>query len=468
LKLPNDIAGLQALVLELLKRIDYLESEVKDLRGQIKADSSNSSRPPSSDGLKKKPAIPKGKPKNKGGQKGHKGKTLEMVETPDFVVSLCPSECDCGTSLLEVERTCTEVRQVFDLPEPKLVVTEYQQQSCVCPDCKKTHLGKFPEGVAPNTQYGSGVRALITLLSVSYKIPYKKIKTIFTDLYGYGLNESTQIKTLQKCYDLLEDSEFEIRSQLQKSKVNHFDETGLRVAGKLHWLHTSSSQLYTYLFVHENRGKKALDSSVSILPDYTGWAVHDCWASYFKFNRCQHSLCGAHLLRELQALIDQDSSWAKQMHQLLLDVYKQTEGGKSELELTHFQKASRKYSRICRKADKEEPPPIINPRGKPKRSKGRNLKNRLTKYKASVLAFAKYAYIPFTNNLAERDVRHAKVKQKISGSFRTKDGADIYSRVYGYISTLRKHQLQEVDPNINIFKELSAVFQRNSYSFLPL
>ena len=456
MKLPNDIAGLQALVLELLKRIEVLEAENKELKAKLKANSSNSSRPPSSDGLKKKPALPKDKSKNRGGQKGHKGKTLEMVSVPDYEIELCPSKCSCGTSLLQVEKTRETVRQVFDLPAPVLEVTEYQQQSCVCPDCGKTNVGEFPEGISPNAQYGSGVRALVTLLSVNYKMPFNKIKTLFSDIYGYALNESTQVSTLNKCYHLLEQPASQIKDQLLASQVNHFDETGLRVAGKLHWLHNCSSHLYTYLFVHANRGKKALLDPVSLLPEYKGWAVHDCWPSYFKFDQCHHSICGAHLLRELQGLIDRNSIWAGEMHELLLSIYNQTDQGKTKLDKPL--KFIRKYNRICRKADKEEALPIINPRGKPKQTKGRNLMNRLVKYKDAVLAFAKYTFIPFTNNLAERDVRHAKVKQKIAGSFRTKHGADIYARIYSFVSTLRKHQLHKEQSNLNIFKELVALF----------
>ena len=463
MSLPNDIASLQALVLELLKRVEYLEAENKELKARLEANSRNSSLPPSTDGLKKKTALPKGKAKKRGGPKGHKGKILEMVSTPDYVVELCPSKCSCGTSLLRQKKKQQSIRQVFDLPAPQLEVTENQQQSCVCPNCGKTNKGEFPQGIAPNTQYGSGVRALVTLLNVEYKIPYKKIKTLFGDLYGYSLNEATQIKALKKAYDSLAGSETQIKTELLASPVNHFDETGLRVAGKLHWLHNSSNKLFTYLFVHANRGKKALLSPASLLPDYKGWAVHDCWASYFKLDQCGHAICGAHLLRELQALIDQGSRWAGQMHQLLLNLYQQTDQGKSNLE--NLKKVIRKYNRICRNADKEEPPPIINLRGKPKRTKGRNLKNRLVKYKNAVLAFAKYSYIPFTNNLAERDVRHAKTKQKIAGSFRTKSGADVYARICSFIGTLRKHQLHQQDLNLNIFNELIALFDGKPFDF---
>lgn len=463
MSLPNDIAALQALVMELLKRVEDLEAENKHLKAIINSNSSNSSKPPSSDGLKKKPALPKGKPKKRGGQKGHKGKTLEMVKEPDHIVELCPSKCLCGTSLLGTKKISKSVRQVFDLPQPRLEVTEYQQKSCTCPCCGKTNTGQFPQGIAPNAQYGSRVRALVTLLNISYKVPFKKIKTLFSDLYGYALNESTQINTLNKCHDLLEISEAQIKNQLLASQVNHFDETGLRVAGKLKWLHNSSSELFTYLFLHQSRGKKALFDPLSLLPHYKGWAIHDCWPTYFKFDQCHHGLCGAHLLRELQALIEQKSIWGKKMHRLLLDIYKHTDKGKSILK--EPEKFIRKYLRICKIADQEEPPAIIKLRGgRSKQTKGRNLLNRLVKHQDAVLAFAFYPFIPFTNNLAERDVRHAKVKQKIAGSFRTLKGAKNYARIYSFISTLRKHRLHIEDINLNIFNELVAVFKSKNFN----
>lgn len=465
MNLPNDIPSLQALLLDVLKRVEQLEKENQELKARLEETSRNSNRPPSSDGFRKRTGLPKTKSKKRGGQKGHKGNTLKMVANPDFVVELSPTVCSCGTSLEAVAKVCESTRQVFDLPVPQLEVTAYQQLSCSCPGCGKKHLGEFPKGIAPNAQYGSGVRALVTMLSTEHKLPFKKIRLLFEDLFGYSLNESTQIKALDKCYESLGDVESAIKAQLLDSKVVHFDETGLRVEAKLHWLHGASNDFFTHLFVDKHRGKKAIQGPESILPQYRGWAIHDCWASYFNLDHCGHGVCGSHLLRELQGLIDRGSNWAVEMHQLLLDLYKQTDKGKSKL--ADITKATRRYKYICKKADAEEPPPIIKPRGKPKKTKGRNLMDRLLKHRKAVLAFATYDEVPFTNNQAERDLRHAKIKQKIAGSFRTKTGADLYARISGFISTLRKHKLKQPDRQINIFKELKTVFDGGKFDFYP-
>jgi transposase len=448
-----------------IKRIEELESDNKELKARLAATSNNSNRPPSSDGLRKRPGLPKAKPKKRGGQTGHKGNTLKMIATPDFVVELSPTVCSCGSSLESVPKVCESTRQVFDLPVPQLEVTAYQQLSCSCPGCGKKHLGVFPKGVAPNAQYGSGVRALVTMLSIEHKLPFKKIRLLFEDLFGYSLNESTQLKALDKCDQSLGDLEPVIKAQLLKSQVVHFDETGLRVEAKLHWLHVASNDFFTHLFVDKHRGKKAIQGPESILPEYSGWAIHDCWASYFNLDHCRHGICGSHLLRELQGLIDRGSNWAVEMHKLLLDLYKQTDKGKSKL--ADLTQATRRYKYLCKKADTEEPLPIINPRGRPTKTKGRNLMDRLLKHREAVLAFATYEQVPFTNNQAERDLRHAKIKQKIAGSFRTKNGADCYARISGFISTLRKHKLKQPERKINIFQELKTVFEGGKFDFNP-
>ena len=470
MELPNDIATCHEIIKalwaqnqELVKRISELKAEnkalsarVSELEARLNQNSRNSNRPPSSDGLKKKPAIPRKRGKKRGGQVGHKGKTLEMVSHPDHVVLHSPLRCSCGRCLEGVPKQSVQYRQVFDLPDPKLEVTEHQLQSCICPDCKTLQLGQFPLNVPAAVQYGSGVRALVVLLNNSYKLSYGKIRQFFCDVFGYELNESTQVKTNQKCYQALAETEQRLISELLNSPVNHFDETGLRVNGKLHWLHDSSNPLYTYLFIHTKRGKKALNDEVSLLPRYRGWAVHDCWASYFGFDQCRHAVCGAHLLRELQGLLERGSKWADLMHDLLLYAYEKSDKGKGVV--PDFDFIRRQYERICKMADQQEPPPEYRHKNKrPKKSKGRNLMQRLVQHQDAVLAFAKHAKVPFTNNQAEQDIRPAKIKQKMAGCFRTFYGAQVYARILSFISTTRKHQL-------NVFNELVATF--NGYNFL--
>lgn len=462
--LPKDISSCHALIKilvaqnqDLVKRLsdleaDYkqLQEEVAQLKARLNQNSRNSGRPPSSDGFSKKPAFARKKGGKRGGQKGHKGKTLEMVQHPDQVVEHSARQCSCGRCLADVEKRLLERRQVFDLPRPKLEVTEHQLQSCICPDCHTLQVGQFPAEVPARVQYGSGVRSLVVLLNNGYKLSFAKIRQFFSDVFGYQLNESTQIRANEKCYEALVPSEARIKQALLCSPVAHFDETGLRVAGKLHWLHNCSNQYYTYLFIHTNRGKKALSDQASLIPHYQGWAVHDCWASYFRYDNCRHSVCAAHLLRELQALIEQGSIWADRMRDLLLYAYTKSDEGQSSV--PNFNFFDRHYDRICQMADREEPPPKYRYKNKrPKKSKGRNLMERLVQHKDAVLAFAKYTEVPFTNNQAERDVRPAKIKQKMAGCLRTFKGAQVYARIQSFISTARKQQL-------NVFNELVATF----------
>jgi len=443
-------------LLEQVKQVEVLAARVQELEAQLKQNSSNSHRPPSSDGPKKKPAFPRKKGKKRGGQKGHKGKTLEMIDTADHHKVHDPKRCTCGQDLVGIPKNIKERRQVFDIPRPKLEVTEHIIRSCTCPKCKREISGVFPDDVRSRVQYGAGVKTLSVLLNTAYKIPYAKIKRFFGDVFGYELNESTQFTAQHQCYQGLEPTEQAIKEKLQAGPVNHFDETGIRVEGKNSWLHGCSNALYTYLFAHRKRGKKAINSESSLLPGYRGWAIHDCWRSYFLYTECRHAVCGAHLLRELQALKEQKSIWADRMRDLLLYAFHRSAKGTSKVR--DFKLISKQYDRICKMADKEEPPPLYRHKGKkPKQTKGRNLLDRFVNYKEAVLAFAKHEIVPFTNNQAERDVRPAKIKLKIAGSFRTFDGAKRYARIQSFISTVRKNQL-------NVFNELLATF--NGYNFL--
>ncbi len=252
----------------------------------------------------------------------------------------------------------------------------------------------------------------------------------------------------------MEAAENTIKEAVTQSEVAHFDETGMRVAAKLHWFHTACTSLFCYLFVHAKRGKIALEDTPSVLKDFMGWAVHDCWTSYFDFSACKHALCNAHILRELQALVEKHSIWAGQMHAFLLELYQQSQ--KRRVVLTDRGYWEEKFQQICTQADLEEPPPTKGARGKPKNSKGRNLLNRLRKHKEAILAFAFYESVPFTNNAAERDIRHVKVKQKVAMSFRTFHGAEIYARIQGFVITTRKQKQ-------NTFKELCRVLKGEKY-----
>lgn len=457
----------QRLIDELLKRMAALEAEVErlkaenaDLRRRLEQNSQNSHKPPSSDGYRKKsvqPGLPKGEKQAPGGKPGHKGKTLRQVERADKVQVHLPACCSgCGRTVsAEEKHTVVGKRQVFDLPEPKLEVTEHRLGQIEC--CGQAQTGQYPAYVTASVQYGPGVRALVTKYSVDHKMPLEQICGLFSDLYGYDLNSETIESTLEQGYRLTASQEADVIAELKRAVAVNFDETGLRVAGKLHWLHTAGNEHYTYLFVHAKRGKKALQSEKSVLKDFTGYAIHDCLAAYFAFSEAKHGLCNAHILRELQALIDDKSQWAQAMHDLLLELHEELPH--SKLSTRAAELLRQRYRQIFRQADEEEPPPKVKQgKGRPKNTPGRNLLRRLQQHEEAVLAFALIEGIPFTNNLAERDLRPAKVKQKVSGCFRTVLGAEVYARLQAIIATCRKQ-------GRNIFATLRDIF---SYQPVPL
>ena len=432
-----------------------LRQEIIDLKAQLNSNSRNSSKPPSSDGYKKLPGLPKTKKGKKGGQKGHKGNTLRQIDNPDIIVECKPVKCGCGHKFTGGQSILVEKRQVFELPRPKLEVSEYQLHQAICPQCGLKHKGSAPGNVKAPTQYGNHARAFAVLLNTHYKLPFKKIQVLFGDLFGYSINESTVYSATKYCFDQLEKSEQVIQSKVAESAVVHADESGLRVLSKLHWLHTATTLLYTYLFVHEKRGSEALESEKSVLGKVTGWLVHDCWGSYFKFKGLSHAICGAHILRELEGLIESgQSKWAKVFKAFLLDIYYKP----FEERVKQKQQIEARYMRICNIGEKSEPPPkkTQGKRGRYKRTKGRNLVERLIREKEAVLAFAFNSEVPFTNNLAERDIRPVKVKMKVSNCFRTLTGAEIYSRIESFVSTTRKQ-------NRNVFEELCNTFDGHNF-----
>jgi transposase len=453
-----DISELKALITSLLAevkrlkgRVHEVETENEELRTRLAQNSANSHKPPSSDGLAKKPlikpALPKQVGKKPGGQPGHPGKTLLFAEQPDVIYTHQSTQChQCGLPLRGQGQVVAR-RQVFDLPQPRLLVEEHQvvAHQCAC-GCMLT--GKFPVGVDAPVQYGPRIQAQSVLLNVDYRVPFAKIRQFWADLTGYGYNPATLIGTQIALDAQLMPIETQIKEQLKAAAVCHFDETGVRVGGKLQWLHVASDAHYTYLFVHQKRGQDALLSHQSIYTDCLNWTVHDCWASYFTVGKGRHALCGAHLLRELAALIEAGSHWAKAMHSYLLDAYKASRHGSLiPPEAVHWRHC---YEQLCGQADEEERPPLVffkanGQTGRPRRSKGRNLLDRLVLHQEAVLAFAFEPGVPFTNNQAERDLRPVKVKQRVSGCFRTESGAVMYARISGFVSTMRKNGRNVVD-----------------------
>jgi len=478
-KLEADNAHLKAENAALRKENAQLREENREFKARLAQNSRNSHKPPSGEGYHKKPALPKESGKKQGGQKGHKGNTLSMVSQADQVVECKPEVCSCGADLSAVVGQVAESRQVLDLircsssapdlPQPKLEVIEYRRMSCSCPACGAPVSGNFPAGVTAPAQYGEGVLALAVLLNNSCQVSYQKISFLFSDLFGYRVNTSTLLKAGPQARpwsavhgqvnEGLEQSEKVIKGALTNSALAHFDETGLRVAGRLHWLHTCSSEDYCYLFVDSHRGSKALRGENSILTDFTGWAVHDCLATYFTFTNSKHAVCGAHLLRELQALIEAGSFWAASMKELLLSLYKHSGQGKDKVR--YFAYWQKLYEDFCQQGLREEPLPLTTNKARPKKTKGRNLLERLLKYKDPVLAFAQYPIVPFSNNQAERDLRPAKGKLKVAGCFRTFGGAATYARIQSFMATCRKQKH-------NIFQQLKNALHGHTFLTMPV
>jgi transposase len=465
---PNDIKDLKLLVSVLLKRIDDLENEIvafrsengklrdknSALQSRLKLNSKNSHKPPTSDGLSKKQGLPKAATKKTGGQKGHTGTALRMVEQPDEVVIHHAVSCPCCNKQFSGADVTSIVhkRQVFDTPETSMEVTEHQLGTITC--CGQTLYGAFPEKVSQLVRHGSRIKALIVLLNSDYKLPLQKIEQLIHDLWGC---ESTVMNTNAGIYDSLQVVGQEIRENILATKLAHFDETGMRLSKKLHWFHVVSTEIFIYLFVHSHRGKAALESKNSLLKDYAHRTVYDCGDPYFNFPNCKYVLCGAHLLRELSNLLEKGSEWASKMHQFILRLYKHTRHeiiNKPERET-----CLQEFEQICQMADRQEPQPIQKGRENTKNSKGRNLLNRLTSHRDVWIDFAFVPDIPFTNHQADRDIRHLKTKQKVATNFQIFKSALHYAHIQSFCSTLRKHSINVFQNFIKILDGDLVVFQ---------
>ncbi len=440
---------------ELRAENQRLRSENQELRGKLAKNSQNSSKPPSTDGYKKpKPkSLRKSSGKKSGGQQGHTGTRLERVEQPDHTIIHPITNCqECGHSLKQSPATGHRRRQVIDLPPLKLEVTEHQVELKSCPHCKCQNEASFPTEAKTSVQYGSRIKSLLVYLNQYQLLPYERTVQLVEDLFSRTISQGTLSAWNTACFEDLESTEESIRQAILASEVVHFDETGIRKQGKLHWLHTASTEQLTSYGLHARRGKEAMDE-LGILEHYTGYAVHDHWKSYFLFS-CEHALCNAHHLRELTYLAEQENlDWAKSMIALLLEAKKASESmpenclAEDSVELASI---SLRYDGLLDKGLAQDiPPPAAKPktkkRGRPKQSKAKNLLDRLRDFKDQVLAFLVHPRVPFDNNQGERDIRMAKLKQKISGCFRGPDGGEIFSRIRGYISTLRKNDLNILD-----------------------
>lgn len=441
------VLQLQATVTAQQEQIATLTNRVVALEARLKQDSHNSSKPPSSDPPAHKPAsLRKSSGRKPGGQSGHPGRTLSLVDAPDVIVTHMPSCCaGCGADLTDTPASYVERRQVADIPPLTLVVTEHRGQRKVCAGCGHTTTAAFPADVAQPVQYGPRLQALGVYLLGYQLLPVLRASELLRDLFGTRLCPATLVNFQHKAASAVRPVCTQIASALQAAPVVHFDESGARVEGQLHWLHGAGTSLLTHYGIHKKRGQDGMNAQ-GIVSHFAGVAVHDGWASYFKYG-CRHALCNAHHLRELVAVYEaapQQQAWAQGMQTLLRDGKQAVEAarlvGQANLSADVLTDLTDRYKLLVQEGYAANPPPPPQPhtKGKPRQSKARNLLDRLHTYEEATLRYLHDFAVPFDNNQAERDIRMLKVQQKISGGFRTLEGAEAFCRIRSYISTLRK------------------------------
>ena len=354
---------------------------------------------------------------------------------------------ECGYNLGNVEVEAYEKRQVFDIPPVNLIVTEHRSQIKTCPHCGRLNKADFPEPVKYPVQYGPNILTSAIYFKNNHFIPYERISGLFNDVMGINICSATIIRAERECFQNLKEFENVIRRKLMTSPVIHCDETGMKVQGKRHWLHVASNNKYTCYFAHPKRGSEAINA-MGILPEFKGTAIHDGWKPYNNYD-CNHALCNAHLKRELTGIEENyKQQWATEMNELLTEMKKYTDECKEQIKELDFEQIKTLEDRFDTIIIKgiEENPSSLNPekqgkRGKNPKTKARNLLDRFIEYKEQILGFLKNLGVPFENNQAERDIRMMKLQQKISGTFRTTQGAQAFCRIRAYISTVRKNKI---------------------------
>jgi transposase len=448
-----------ALVAAQAAEISALKARIAELDRRLGLNSANSGKPPSSDGLKKPPRTrslrePSDKPP--GGQHGHHGETLRQVAEPDSIVEHFPSSCTaCGAAVTPAMSSGHSARQIFDLPAPSpLIVTEHRAYDCVCERCGARSRAAFPDGVNAPVQYGPTITAFVLYLAHYQLLPEDRLAEAMADLFGVKLAAATIARISRTGAARLQDFVAAVRDLVTAAAVKHLDETGCRIAATTQWLHVACTALLTFYRVCAKRG--------SLLANVTGIAVHDHWKPYYTMPNVRHALCNAHHLRELKALIDLDKEdWARKMQGLLrraahaVNLARERDGGGKPRVLTKrlIERFERRYDAILAEGlsfhEAQAPlqcgpraPPAAERKGrkrgrKPRRT-GHNLLLRLAGRKQDVLRFLNDPRVPFTNNQAERDLRMMKVKQKISGGFRSVQGAMDFAVIRSFISTAKK------------------------------
>lgn len=459
---------------ELVQVIVLLTTRVQELEDQLAKNSSNSGKPPSSDGLKQAARTRSLRPasgKKSGGQAGHPGHRLEMVETPDRIERYRVERCEnCQAFLGELPAEQVEKRQAYELPPLRLVVTEYQVETKHCPACGQASTAGFPAGITQPTQYGPDFKALLSYLNQGHFIPLERVHAFCEDVLEHAVSEGTIVNANAQVAQAVVPVMQRVQKYLvETEETGHFDESGLRVEKQLKWLHSAGTLRATYYHVDDKRGQAGM-ARAGILPKRRGKCMHDDWASYYTYQEVEHASCNAHHLRELAFLQERyPQVWEGEMAELLLTIKQAVaEAGAQALtglSLEQLCAFATRYDELVAQGLALNPAPEKPPgkRGRVKQSPPKNLLDRLRDYKSAVLAFMYDFKVPFDNNLAERDIRMVKLKQKISGCFRSKQGASVFCLSRGYLSTAQKNGL-------SAFEALKLAMRGSPYApdFLPI
>lgn len=424
--------------------LESLRRRLGDLEEQRSKNSKNSSKPPSTDSpFKAKPSVKRKKGGRKaGGQRGHPGSTLKMVEVAEHTkvhkLSSCPI---CAKSLAGVSAHGHEIRQSYDIPSIGVEVTEHQAEVKTCSCCMHEVSAAFPAEVGSSVQYGPHIKTLLAYFQNYQMLPYGRTVEMIYDLTGHQLSAGTVYNTQEKVYKALEDFETRLISLLADEDLAHFDETGVKMVRALAWTHLCTTQTHAHFGVHATRGKEAMED-IGILPNFEGTAVHDFWKSYFSY-ALNHAMCNAHLLRELEFIFEHyDQQWAKKMGTLLRSTKKAVdrakENGKSELAKNVRARFQNQYDKLLEEGfDLNPQPPPTGKSGRPRKPKALNLLERFRDFEDAILRFMYEFEVPFDNNLAERNLRMLKVKLKVSGCFRSLKGAQFFMRIRSFLVTAR-------------------------------
>lgn len=428
------IAAEQDLSPALKSSLEVLLVLVTLLLNRLGLNSKNSSKPPSTDPFRRKEsrAASGRKP---GGQPGHVGTTLKPVSDPDIV-----KEIRVDRSVLPPGRyRCCghEARQVIDVDITTLV-TEWRAE-VVEDEQGRRHVAPFPEGITRPVQYGIGVKVNAVYMSQFQMVPYNRMEDHFLEQMGIPVSSGSIVNFNRDAYDRLGFFELWVQKALRQEGLLHVDETGINIGGKRCWLHNVSSPGLSHFAPHEKRGSEAIEA-IGILPGFTGILCHDHWKPYFHYGRF-HALCNAHHLRELERAWEQDGQqWAQQLSVLLKEANQAVHEADGCLDAASAEQYRGRYRELVQRAEQEcpAPPPKNGKRGRTAKSKSRNLLERLQNFESDVLRFLDDPLVPFTNNQAENDLRMIKVQQKVSGCFRSLEGAKTFCRIRSYITTCRK------------------------------